>query len=559
MKKLLLFIILIFYFLGISSVRAENIALYFSPSAGTYLVGSNFFVNVEVNSGGTPINAAEGTISFNADKISILSISRSDSIFTLWIEEPTFSNSAGTIKFSGGATKNFTGNSGKIITINFLAKNVGNSNLTFSNASVLAADFKGTNVLTNMGLADFIISLKTIIPPPAIGSPPAPEVTSSTHPNSNNWYSNNDPLFKWEVTEDITGARLLIDQKKVSIPDVFYSEPLSEKQIEDLADGIWYFHIQLQNKFGWGGISHYKIQIDKTSPELFETQVKEGTETTNPQPTLIFDIKDTMSGIDYYEVKIDQGAPIKIEEKEYKIPPQSLGKHTIIVRAFDKAGNGRLGVTEINILQIETPIITKYPKTLLPDSILSIEGTAFPESTIRVHILKDEKEIKIGEVKSDAEGKWSYTETQPLEKGVYNIWVEVTDSLGGRSASSDKITIQVTPPIFIRIGKLAIDYLTTIITLFILIFVMTLGILWMWRKIKGKRMGLKKEITEAEKALYNAFKTLTEETKKKIAKMDGEPDLNKREKKLCDDLKETLKNSEKIIAEEIKDIKKELE
>lgn len=558
MKKPFLFFILIFYFFWISPVRAENVSLYFSPSTGTYLVGSNFFVNVEVNTGGTPINAAEGTINFNTTQISVLSVSRSDSIFNLWTDEPTFSNSSGTIKFGGGTTKNFSGTTGKILTINFSAKNVGNSNLNFSNASVLAADFKGTNVLTSIGSGNYTISLKTIIPPPVVGTPPAPEVTSPTHPDPNNWYSNNDPLFKWEVSEDITGVRLLIDQKKVSVSDVFYSEPISEKQSKDLADGIWYFHIQLQNNFGWGGVSHYKIQVDTTSPELFETQVKEGTETTNPQPTLIFDIKDTMSGMDYYEVKIDQEAPIKIEEKEYKIPVQSLGKHTIIVRAVDKAGNERLGVTEINILTIEIPIITKYPKTLLPDSVLSIEGTAFPESTIKVHILKDEKEIKIGETNSNAEGNWSYTETKPVEKGVYNIWVEATDSLGGKSLPSDKITIQVTPPIFIRIGKLVIDYLTTIITLFVLILVMILGIIWIWRKIRETRRKLKKEITEVERTLYFAFKMLKEETEKQVAKLDGEPGLSEREKKIASDLGDALKDSEKIIEKEIDDIEKEL-
>jgi hypothetical protein len=217
-----------------------------------------------------------------------------------------------------------------------------------------------------------------------------------------------------------------------------------------------------------------------------------------------------------------------------------------------------LGVTEINILTIETPIITKYPKTLLPDSILSIEGTAFPESTIRAHILKDEKEIKIGEVKSDAEGKWSYTETKPVEKGVYNIWVEVTDSAGGKSVPSDKITIQVTPPIFIRIGRLAIDYLTTIITLLILIFVMILGIIWIWRKIKKARRKLEREITEAEMSLYDAFKMLQEETEKQVAKLDGEEGLSERENKIASDLKKVLKNSEKIIEKEIKDREKEL-
>ncbi len=62
-----------------------------------------------------------------------------------------------------------------------------------------------------------------------------------------------------------------------------------------------------------------------------------------------------------------------------------------------------------------------------------------------------------------------------------------------------------------------------------------------------------------KKTLYQNFKTLREETKEQIAKLDGEPGLSEREKKICDDLKKALKISEKFIGEEIKDIEKGLE
>ena len=70
---------------------------------------------------------------------------------------------------------------------------------------------------------------------------------------------------------------------------------------------------------------------------------------------------------------------------------------------------------------------------------------------------------------------------------------------------------------------------------------------------------MEKEITEAEKALYQAFKALKEETEEQVAKLDGKPGLSEREKKICDDLKEALKISEKFVGKEIKDIEKELE
>jgi len=59
-------------------------------------------------------------------------------------------------------------------------------------------------------------------------------------------------------------------------------------------------------------------------------------------------------------------------------------------------------------------------------------------------------------------------------------------------------------------------------------------------------------------ALYQAFEALKGNIEEQIAKLDGDPDLNEREKKICDNLKEALKTSEKLIEKEIKDIEKEL-
>ncbi len=369
----------------------------------------------------------------------------------------------------------------------------------------------------------------------------------------------NDAKFTWPLPSGITGVRLLVGRIPNAIPTVTHIPAVNSRELSDLADGIWYFHVRLRNNAGWGGISHFKFQIDTQPPKPFKIEVKEGKETTNPQPTLFFETTDEMSGIDYYEIIIDSKSPIKTEKSEYKIPSQDLGKHTIIVKAVDKAGNETLAMTEIEILPIEAPVITDYPRELLPGSILSIKGTAAPEVKVKVYIQKGEEETKIGETKSDKEGRWAYIEVEPVEKGVYKVWAEAIDSLGARSEPSEKVTILVSPPVFIRIGKLAIDYLSTIITLLVLIFVIILGVIWGWQKIKEKRKKLRKEISEAEKTLYGAFKALREETKEQIAKLDGEPGLSEREKKICDDLKKALKISEKFIGEEIKDIEKGLE
>ena len=559
-------IALIILFLGMLPVAAEAATLYFSPSSGSHAVGTTFSVSIYVSSADQAMNAASGVISFPQDKLEATSLSKTGSIFTLWVQEPSFSNSAGTINFEGIVLNpGFTGAAGKIITINFRAKAAGSALVNFSSGSVLANDGKGTNILTSLGNAQFSLGYvgptvpEATTPSAVSGAPSAPQISSPTHPDPNKWYAKKDAKFTWSLPSDVTSVRLLVGKIPAAIPTVVYTPAINEKEVTNLDDGIWYFHVQLRNASGWGEISHFRFQIDTQPPEPFEIKFVDGKETTHPQPTLAFETTDEMSRIDYYEVKIDQEPPIKIKETEYKMPVQILGEHTVIVKAVDKAGNYTLAMTEINVLPIEAPIITDYPRELLPGSILSIKGTALPEVTIRVYIQKDEKEIKTGEIKSDKEGRWTYIEVEPVEKGMYEVWAEAIDSSGAKNRSLEKVTILVIPPAFIRIGKLAIDYLMTIITLLVLILILVLGVIWSWQKIKEKRKKMRKEISEAEKALYQAFKALKQETEEQVAKLDGKSGLNEREKKICDDLKEALKISEKFIGKEIKDIEKELQ
>jgi len=562
-------------FAALIPFTADAATLYFSPSSGSYTVGQNFSVGVYVSSSDQAMNAAAGEISFPANKLQVISLSKSGSIFNIWVQEPLFSNTSGTVNFEGIVLNpGFKGSSGKLITINFKTKAAGNIPLSFSTGSVLANDGQGTNILSRMTLANYL-SQTEIIPPeeyvPPANTPGAPKVSSSTHPDSLKWYSDNDPKFAWDVSEDITGARLLVDKEPIVVsPTVAYSEPITEKQIEDLADGIWYFHVQLRNKNGWGGVAHFKFQIDTQAPELFEINVREGKETTNPQPTLLFGTTDATSGIDYYEIKIDQEPALRAEEEEYKMPLQAFGPHTVIVKAVDKAGNETLTVAEINILAIETPVITDYPKKLTAGNVFSIEGLALPETKVKIYIQRGAdslssklatfaaSEAAVEEVRSDKHGSWIYIGSDSLEAGRYKIWAEAVDSSGAKSMPSEDITVQVVAPAFLKIGELAIDYLTTIITLSVLVLVIIFGISWMRHKIKERREATRREVTEAEKKLHQVFRSLRKQIEKEVAKLDGKPDLSPSEKEIYNNLKKALKNSEKYIGKEIKDIKKEL-
>ena len=76
------------------SVHAQTASLYLTPSVGTFTVGNTFSIAVKVNTGGVAINAAQGTLGFDTDKLAVERITKEGTIFSLWTHDPTFSNSA---------------------------------------------------------------------------------------------------------------------------------------------------------------------------------------------------------------------------------------------------------------------------------------------------------------------------------------------------------------------------------------------------------------------------------------------------------------------------------
>jgi len=143
------FILLAIFSLGFFLPLITNAAsLSLLPSSSTISVGNIVSIKVSVNTDGIYINNAEANILFPKDILEVISITKSSSIFTLWVEEPSFTNINGKIIFNGGVpTPGFNGQNGLITTITFRAKKEGSASVLFTDGAVRANDGLGTNVL----------------------------------------------------------------------------------------------------------------------------------------------------------------------------------------------------------------------------------------------------------------------------------------------------------------------------------------------------------------------------------------------------------------------------
>jgi hypothetical protein len=560
---------LTFYFFGSNITSAATLS--FSPQFGTYKVGSIITANVMVSSADKTMNAASGRITFPVDLLSVSSLSKTGSIIDFWAQEPSFSNTDGTINFEGAVLPPwFNGSSGKLLTINFKVKAPGTASVTFSTGSVLAADGSGTDITSSLGNASYNTSDLNqgepviMVPVGNNGVPSAPEILSNTHPDQNKWYDITDARFSWGLTKDITGSSLLIARNKSSSPTVLYEPPLSSKEIKDLEDGVWYFSAQLKNDNGWGPVAKFRLQIDTVKPVSFDiTEVKRDNQ-TDPTAQFIFDATDKTSGIDHYEIQIDSGRVVVWKNDGSNVFETSVmtsGSHTLFAKAVDKAGNFLTNSVEFNVQALDAPIITDCPREILSDSVLTVKGiTKYPNSQATL-FLQDEKGITKEYLSNvDKNGNFTLISSDRLKDGVYIAWAQIMNSQGAKSLLGERITILVKQPAFITIGSLAISFFAILIPLIALILLLAFLLWFAWRNlILGKKRKI--EINEAESVLLRTFAILKEDTRSHIRmlmKAGNERELTNKEEKIIRQLVEKLDDAEKIIKKEIKDIEKEV-
>ncbi len=360
--------------------------LNFSPATGSYASGKEFSIKVLVNPGVDSVNAADGEILFDKDVLSVSSVTKDGSAFSLWTADPTFSNTAGTVNFSGGTPTAFS-KSGTVVTIKFKGKKPGEGKVSFKSGSVLAADGKGTNVYEKGGEATYTITEAEAAPPPKPepepeapageafgGSPPvAPTMTSLTHPKVENYYGTSTVKVDWKIPPDVIGIRMLFSDKEDATPNVVLKPEVSSSTQTDVADGTWYFYLQFRNEAGWGEVGKRKIMIDTVAPAEFQAGVRDqGDDAT--QPKFSMKTTDDLSGMDRYEIFINDTSVATVKDADlvdgaYPIPPQAGGPAKVKIVAYDKAGNTRVSEKDFTL-----PLVEKAAKGAKPGEVVEAPG-----------------------------------------------------------------------------------------------------------------------------------------------------------------------------------------
>ncbi len=172
--------------------------------------------------------------------------------------------------------------------------------------------------------------------------------------NPNSWSKNTQPIINFS-TIDITSG---ISHYEVSIDDGSFLGQTSPHTLPSQTDGIHNVTVRAFDEAGNYIDGFVNIYIDSIPPEDFTLYGEGNAWISNNQPQITFSTTDTTSGIDHYEVKIDDG-DFNQKDSPYILPQQVDGIHTIAVRAYDKAGNYKNATVNIQIDTTPPKIIHK--------------------------------------------------------------------------------------------------------------------------------------------------------------------------------------------------------
>ncbi len=321
--------VLFFVWFGVSKAAT----LYAGSAYETVYEGETFVVEWYLDTEGASVNSLSLKLYFTPDTLEVAEASPGDSLISLWIKPPQFSNSQGVAELVGGAPLGFKRTDAPIFRTIFRAKTSGRASISMDQTSLaLGGEAGGEPLPLRFRVLDFAVLPKDA-KPVAISSP--------THPDPDKWYKENRAVITF-VPDPKEEYSYSMSSNLDVFPDDVADEQMSELVYENLPDGIYYF--KLNSKIGpgvWQEAGVFRVQIDATAPELFVPVVSKTSDAFGGRPFLSFAAIDKVSGISHYKIKIGIISEWKTAQSPFVLPRFYIG-NKVLVEASDFAGNARL-------------------------------------------------------------------------------------------------------------------------------------------------------------------------------------------------------------------------
>jgi len=392
-------------------------------------------------------------------------------------------------------------------------------------------------------------------------TPAAPVIRSDTHGDPEAWHDTDSATLEWSLPSGITAVRTLLNENPTSVPTNVYENPIRTIALEDLPEGESYFHLQFQNADGWGRVTHYRLAVDTENPESIAIEQLPSQNPANPEQTLVVDVTEETSSIVRYLVQVDDAEPFEYVDdtglSTIPLPPLDPGYHSVVVEAFDAAGNSIVGTYAFTIESFDKPTFTEYPSEIRDEVIPVIKGATRPNAEVTVSLQRVGGEPTEYQVPSDGDGVFTFIPEGRFNTGVYELTARAVDEFGAQSEVSDPIRIAVQEPGYIRIGSLLVSTLSVIVPLLVLLAALVFGLWYLFAFFRRFRKRVRVESREALEILNREFADLQimlREQESALRESRRTKKLTKAESEMIEEFDMALQESQQKVEKEIQDV-----
>ncbi len=307
---------------------AYAVTAYFFPQGVELSPEETAILEIRIDTEGETLNAIELSGAVSSNIAEIIGLDTSNSLIKIFVEQSLTGEQS--FKVVGGTPNGFNGND-VVGRLTVRAKTAGQTSLVFEGTPRAVLNTAG-GAETPVKAASATISIRekgaeaNYIP-----------LTSQSHPNQDLWYNSGELSLHWDLEPNIEYS-YLVSLDAAAVPDDAADRPegdliwMGDISVSGLQNGVYYFTVK---KVGADEVSRYRAMIDTVSPNWVDAQLDLGTETTGERPFLSFLAEDSLSGVDRYEVQIDD-QKMERAESPYILPYQYK---KIILVAYDRAGN----------------------------------------------------------------------------------------------------------------------------------------------------------------------------------------------------------------------------
>lgn len=324
----------------------------YASGGGTKTVGDTFTITVSAS--GAAFDTVDGKISVSGP-VSISSFAPGSA--AAWMSQPSNGGS-----FSGAVVLGKTVTSFTVATIKLKATGVGSGAVSVSGVLLQSS---GSNVGSGAGSASFTIEK-------APDLPGAVKASSPSHPDQATAYEATTISLAWTKDSGVDGFSYLLDQAEGTTPGTKADSADTSITYPDKAVGVYYFHIRAHKPDGWGGTTHFKINIKEPDAKIDATLSKPSDIKIEKDGAFVNSIKDgTVTGI-AISGKTEPGFTANLTLTP--VPTIPAGK--TLTAIADESGNWRV--------LLDYPIVAGFHKISVQGQKLKVLTPISDETTFEI-------------------------------------------------------------------------------------------------------------------------------------------------------------------------------